>query len=97
MTIEFWPRSMLRPKPRRPLKPKVHRAARPKLPVRVGQAHQKLTQAIICGDHELASWLDWAVKSGNVTGQPSDIQHLKERLNAALAPLDEPQRSANPS
>lgn len=97
MTIEFWPKAVLRPKPKPVPKPRKPRARRPKLPVRAGQAHQKLSQAIICGDHELASWLDWVVKTNQVTGRPRDIKDLRERLNAAMAPLDGGERSGNPS
>ena len=85
MTIEFWPPR--RRKPRALPKPKPHRQRRPKLPIRAGQAHQKLSQAIICGDHELASWLDHVVKRGQATGDPGVIQQLRERLDAAMEPL----------
>ena len=84
MTIEFWPRRLLTPK-RKPM-PRKPRVRRPKLPIRAGQAHQKLSQAIICGDHELASWLDWVVKADHITGDPSVIQQLRERLDAVMAP-----------
>ena len=43
MTLEFWPRDYLNPKPK---PPKPRRPRRPKLPIRAGKAHQKLTQAI---------------------------------------------------
>jgi hypothetical protein len=59
------------------------------LPVPAGKAHQKLSQAIICADHELASWLDGAVKQGMVTGKPSLIRELRKRLDAVMAPLDD--------
>jgi len=88
MTIEFWPRHCLTPKPAR--KPKKPRTRRPKLPIPAGKAHQKLSQAIICGDHELASWLDGVVKRGLVTGNPDSVRQLRERLDAAMAPLDSP-------
>lgn len=84
MTIEFWPR---RRKPRAAPKPKPPRERRPKLPIRAGQAHQKLSQAIICCDHKLASWLDLVVKRGQVIGDPQVIQQLRERLDAAMEPL----------
>jgi len=84
MTIEFWPRRLLTPK-RKPM-PKKPRVRRPKLPIRAGQAHQKLSQAIICGDHELASWLDLVVKQDRVIGDPRVIRELRERLDAVMAP-----------
>lgn len=86
MTIEFWPRRCLTPYPAP--KPKKPRTRRPKLPIPAGKAHQKLSQAIICGDHELASWLDGVVKRGLVTGKPDLVQQLRERLDAVMAPLD---------
>ena len=67
MTIEFWPRSLLAPKPEKKT-PKKPRTRRPKLPVRAGKAHQLLSSAIIRGDHELASWIDGAVKTDRVIG-----------------------------
>ncbi len=85
MTLEFWPRDYLRPKRKKP--PKPHRPRRPRLPIRAGQAHQKLTQAILCGDHELASWLDLVVKRDFVIGDPRLVQELRERLDAVMAPL----------
>ena len=85
MTIEFWPRHLLKPKPTcKPLPP---RARRPKLPIRAGQAHQKLSQAIILGDHGLALWLDFVVKQGLVVGDPRVVQELRDRLDAAMEPL----------
>ena len=85
MTIEYWPRRLLKPKPAwKPLPP---RARRPKLPIRAGQAHQKLSQAIICGDHALASWLDLVVKQGLVIGPPDTVKELRERLDAVMEPL----------
>lgn len=92
MTIEFWPRRLLKPKP--PRAPKPDLARRPKLPIRAGQAHQKLSQAIIGGDHELASWLDMVVKQGQVIGDPALIQQLRERLDAVMEPLVEEAQSA---
>lgn len=61
MTIEFWPRRCLTPKPAP--KPKKKKPRRPKLPVPAGKAHQMLSSAMICGDHELASWIDGAAKA----------------------------------
>ena len=85
MTIEFWPRRLLKAKPAyKPLPP---RARRPKLPIRAGQAHQKLSQAIILGDDGLALWLDSVVKQGLVVGDPRVVQELRERLDAAMEPL----------
>ena len=85
MTIEFWHR---RPrKPKAAAKPKPPRTRRPTLPIRVGQAHQKLSQAIICGDHELASWLDLAAKRDLVIGSPEDVKEFRERLNAVMEPV----------
>ena len=84
MTIEFWPR---RRKPRTAPKPKPRRQRRPNLPIRAGQAHQKLSQAIICGDHELASWLDLVVKQDLVIGPPDAVKELRERLDAVMEPL----------
>jgi len=84
MTIEFWPR---RRKPRTAPKPKPRRQRRPKLPIRAGQAHQKLSQAIICGDHALASWLDLVVKQDLVIGPPEAVKELRERLDAVMEPL----------
>jgi hypothetical protein len=86
MTIEFWPRRLLQPKPRPLPKPREPRARRPPLPLRVGQAHQKLSQAIICGDHELASWIDQVVKRGQVIGKPEVLEELKRRLDAVMEP-----------
>jgi len=87
MTIEFWPRSCLTPKPaRKPAtEPKKPRTRRPKLPIQVGKAHQKLSQAIICGDDELASFVDAAVKRGLVIGNPDLVRQLRERLDDVMA------------
>ena len=86
MTIEFWPRSLLKPRKKSLPAIKKRKPRRPKLPIRVGKAHQVLSTAIICGDHELASWLDWVVKANHITGDPSVIQQLRERLDAVMAP-----------
>ena len=59
----------------------------PKFPIRAGKAHQQLSQAIICGDHELASWIDRAVLSRNVTGPAKQIAALRERLDEVMEPL----------
>ncbi len=90
MTIEFWLKRLLRPKPRRVTEPKARRARRPKLPVPVGKVQQMLSGAIICGDHELASWIDLIVKRGQVTGKPEHLDELKTRLDAVMQPLPDP-------
>ena len=87
MTIEFWPRRLLTPK-RKPM-PRKPRVRRPKLPIRVGKAHQVLSTAIICRDHELASWLDLAVKTDRVVGTPEGLKELRQRMDAAMEPLPE--------
>jgi hypothetical protein len=48
-----------------------------------------LSAAIILGDHELASWIDNAVKTGQVTAKPKpeDLQRLTRRLDAVMKPL----------
>jgi hypothetical protein len=48
-----------------------------------------LSAAILFGDHELASWIDCAVKTGRVlpTPRPEDLQRLKQRLDAVMEPL----------
>ena len=74
MTIDFWPRKP----PKRQM---------PKLPIPAGKAQQKLSQAILCGGHELASWLDGAAKACLVTGDLHAIQELRDRLDAVMAPL----------
>jgi hypothetical protein len=48
-----------------------------------------LSAAIICGDHEQASWIDAAVKRGQVVGTPHLIRELKKRLDSVMEPLDE--------
>jgi hypothetical protein len=85
MTIEFWPRRLLKPKP--PPSPKRPRKRRPKLPIGAGKANQLLSSAIICGDHELASWLDLIFKRGRVTGRPEVLNELKQRLDDVMEPL----------
>jgi hypothetical protein len=89
MTIEFWPRRLIKPRPRSkriPKKPKPHR---PKLPIAAGKARQLLLSAIMRGDHELASWIDQAVKTRRVLPkpQPEDLRALKQRLDAVMQPL----------
>ena len=58
----------------------------PELPIPVGKAQQTLSAAIICGDHELASWIDRAVLTGQVDGTPEQIADLRQRLNQVMAP-----------
>lgn len=87
MTIEFWPRSALRPRTPPKRIPKKPKPRRPRLPVGVGKAQQKLSAAIILGDHELASWVDAAVKRGLVIGTPECLDDLKKRLDRVMAPL----------
>ncbi len=87
MTIEFWPKPLRHPRSRQKRKPKKRRPRRPKRPVQAGKAHQLLSSAIIRGDHELASWIDGAVKTDRVIGRPGDIQHLRERLDSVMEPL----------
>lgn len=89
MTIEFWPRRLIRPRPRSKRHPKKPKPRRPKLPVAAGKARQMLSAAILFGDHELASWIDAAVKTGRVlpTPKPEDLQRLKQRLDDVLEPL----------
>jgi hypothetical protein len=86
MTIEFWPRRCRTPKPAPRPKRKPKRRW-PKLPVKVGKAQQMLLSAIICCDHELASWLDGVVKSGQISGDLKQIEELKERLDDVMKPL----------
>jgi len=50
-----------------------------------------LSSAIICADHELASWLDRAVKTGMVTGKPHLVRELRQRLDAVMVPLEKDQ------
>jgi hypothetical protein len=89
MTIEFWPSRLLRPRPRSKRPRKKPKARKPKLPISAGKARQMLTSAILSGDHELVSWIDSAVKTGQVIGkpQPQDLEQLKQRLDAVMEPL----------
>ena len=86
MTREFWPRQLLTPRPT-PRPPKQPKRRWPKLPIRAGKAHQMLSAAIVCGDHELASWLDAALKRTQVTGNPDLVLELKKRLDDVMEPL----------
>jgi len=88
MTIEFWPRRCRTPKPA-PRPKKKPKRRWPKLPVPAGKAHQMLSAAIICGDHEQASWLDAAVKRGQLVGKPHLVRELRRRLDAVMEPLAE--------
>jgi len=89
MTIEFW---RLRPRRRKGRattpqgKPKA-RVRRPKLPIRVGKAQQVLSNAIICSNHELACWLDLAVKTDRVLGTLEELKELRDRLDEVMEPL----------
>ena len=89
MTIEFWPRSLLKPRKKSLPAIRKRKPRRPKLPIRVGKAHQVLSTAIICGDHELASWLDLALKTDRVVGTPEGLKELRQRMDAAMEPLPE--------
>lgn len=86
MTIEFWPRRLLRPRAVQPAKAKKQRRRWPKLPIPLGKAHQKLSQAIICGDHELAAWLYRAALQDTIVGKPPDLQQFRERLDTVMEP-----------
>jgi hypothetical protein len=89
MTIEFWPRRLIKPRPRSKRTPKKPKARRPKLPIAAGKARQLLLSAIMRGDHKLASWVDQAVKTRRVLPkpQPEDLRALKQRLDAVMQPL----------
>ncbi len=87
MTIEFWPKHLLKPKPRPVVKERKRRVRRPKLPIRVGKAHQMLSAAVLLGDHEMASWVDLVVKRQQVTGTPEQLLELAKRLDAVMEPL----------
>ena len=87
MTIEFWPRRLLKPKPKKPCRPRLPRPRRPKLPIRIGKAQQMLSSAILLGDHNMASWVDLAVKRRQVIGTPVQLLELSQRLDAAMQPL----------
>ena len=95
MTIEFWPRRLLHPKPKRRYRPLPPRKRRPKLPIGVGKAQQILTAAILLCDHEQASWVDLVVKANRVTGKPEQLDELKKRLDAVMQPL--PDQSPSPT
>jgi hypothetical protein len=90
MTIEFWPRRLLRPSGSLPeKKPKKPRTRRPKLPISAGKAQQMLSSAILLGDDEYASWIDAAVKRGQVLPKPraACLEELKTRLDRVMQPL----------
>ena len=89
MTIEFWPSRLIKPRPRSKRLPKKAKPRRPKLPIAAGKASQLLSSAIICGDHELASWIDNAVKTDGVINTPmqEDLDRLKQRLDTVMQPL----------
>ena len=89
MTIEFWPPRLLRPRPRSKRPRRKSKPRRPKLPIAAGKAQQVLSSAILLGDHELASWVDNAVKTGRVTAKPTreDLQRLTQRLDTVMEPI----------
>jgi hypothetical protein len=87
MTIEFWPKRLLKPTPQKPPRPRLPRKRRPKLPIRVGKAHQMLSAAVLLGDHEMASWVDLVVKRQQVTGTPEQLLELSKRLDTLMEPL----------
>ena len=87
MTIEFWPRRLLRPRSRAKKPPKKRKPKRPRLPIGAGKAQQLLSSAILRSDHELASWVDSVVKRSLVTGTPGCVDDLKQRLDAVMEPL----------
>jgi hypothetical protein len=70
--------------------PKKHRRRWPKLPIQIGKAHQRLSTAIICGDHELASWMDCVVLAGQVDGSPQQVAELRQRLDRVMEPHGRP-------
>ena len=67
-------------------KRKQQRRRLPALPIRAGKAQQTLSGAIICGDHELASWIDRAVLTGQVDGTRDQIAGLRQRLDQVMTP-----------
>jgi len=46
-----------------------------------------LSAAILLADHEMASWVDLAVKRHQVTGTPEQLLELSKRLDAVMEPL----------
>jgi hypothetical protein len=89
MTIEFWPRALLRPRAKRSRPKRKPKPRRPRLSISAGKARQMLSSAILAGDHELASWIDRAARTGQVLPkpQPEDLQNLKQRLDEVMQPL----------
>ena len=87
MTIEFWPRRLLKPRSRAKRRRRKPKPQRPKLPIPAGKAQQKLSQAILCGDHALASWIDGAAKAGLVTGSLRAVREFRNRLDTVMEPL----------
>ena len=90
MTIEFWSRRHLTPRPQHkpPPAPKKRTWRKPKLPVGVGKAQQMLLSAIICGNHEMAAWVYRVTMERQVTGKPGAVRELQKRLDAVMAPAD---------
>jgi hypothetical protein len=80
---------LLRPRNKSNPAVRKRKSRRPKLPIRVGKAHQVLSGAIICGDHELASWLDLALKTDRVVGTTEGLKELRQRMDAVMDPLPE--------
>lgn len=88
MTVEFWSRRHLTP---RPIPRVVTRAKKrtwriPKLPIGVGKAQQMLSSAIICGNHEMAAWLYRAAMENQVKGTSEALRGFQERLDTVMAP-----------
>ena len=86
MTIEFWPKHCSG-RSRRVSRKRESGGREAALTYRFGKAHQLLSSAIICGDHELASWVDLVVKQHQVTGKPERLLELVQRLDAVMEPL----------
>ena len=88
MTIEFWAKRPLTPRPEpKPAKtPKKRTWRKPKLPIGVGKAQQMLSSAIICGLDDMAAWVYRVTMEKQVTGKPRAIRELQKRLDAVMAP-----------
>ncbi len=88
MTIEFWSRRHLtpRPKPRVVAKAKKRTWRKPELPIRVGKAQQMLSSAIICGNPEMAAWLYRATMENQVRGTSEALSEFQVRLDTVMAP-----------
>ena len=92
MTIEFWPRRHLTPRPEPKPKPATKAKKRtwrkPKLPLKVGKAQQMLSSAIILGHHEMAAWLYRVTMDCQVTGKSHAVREFQKRLDVVMAPAD---------